>query len=166
MRHCNIEIQYRKVLIMEGQSPVLSYISVQISATLMLHSHTLPVPTPIPTVVPHTAECDGRYSDGIHNTFFPSCWTHVLSVLRPTPRRRPRSDSVKAVPLEIVELSIAKVPISVRRQELVESNDRVLIALPTLSVCMHAPLLASHTLIVLSFDADASLVESCEKATE
>jgi hypothetical protein len=38
--------------------------------------------------------------------------------------------------------------------------------LPTLSVCRHAPLLASQILTVLSLDADASLVESCEKATE
>jgi hypothetical protein len=35
-----------------------------------------------------------------------------------------------------------------------------------LSVCRHAPLLASHTLTVLSCDADASLLESCEKATD
>lgn len=33
-------------------------------------------------------------------------------------------------------------------------------------VCRHAPLLASHSLIVLSSDADASLVESCEKVTK
>ncbi|KAF2626091.1 hypothetical protein BU25DRAFT_472279 [Macroventuria anomochaeta] len=35
-----------------------------------------------------------------------------------------------------------------------------------LSVCRHAPLPVSHTLTVLSYDADASLLESCEKATE
>jgi hypothetical protein len=35
-----------------------------------------------------------------------------------------------------------------------------------LSVCRHAPLLASHILTVLSLDAEASRVESCEKATE
>jgi hypothetical protein len=33
-------------------------------------------------------------------------------------------------------------------------------------VCRHAPLLASYILTVLSKDADASWVESCEKATE
>ena len=38
--------------------------------------------------------------------------------------------------------------------------------LPTLSVCRHAPLLASQILTVVSHDADASLVESCEKATD
>ena len=35
-----------------------------------------------------------------------------------------------------------------------------------LRVCKHAPLLASHSLTVSSYDADASLVESCEKATD
>jgi hypothetical protein len=35
-----------------------------------------------------------------------------------------------------------------------------------LSVCKHSPLLASHTLTVLSYDADASLLESCEEATD
>jgi hypothetical protein len=34
------------------------------------------------------------------------------------------------------------------------------------SVCRHAPLLASQILTVLSQDADASRVKSCEKATE
>ena len=39
-------------------------------------------------------------------------------------------------------------------------------ALLILSVCRHSPLLASQTLTVLSFDADASRAESCEKATD
>src|SRR5271170_2499972 len=39
-------------------------------------------------------------------------------------------------------------------------------ALPIPSVCRHSPLLASQILTVLSPDADASHVESCEKATE
>jgi hypothetical protein len=38
--------------------------------------------------------------------------------------------------------------------------------MPTWSVCRHAPLLASQILTVLSRDADASLAELCEKATE
>ena len=39
-------------------------------------------------------------------------------------------------------------------------------ALPTSTVCRHAPLRASQILTVPSPDADASRVESCEKATE
>jgi hypothetical protein len=35
-----------------------------------------------------------------------------------------------------------------------------------LSVCRHAPLLASHILTILSLDADAGLLESGEKAIE
>jgi hypothetical protein len=145
---------------------MLFYIYVRTSVGLMLHSHTLPVPTPIPTVVPYTVEHDGRYSDGTHSMFFPLCWIHVLFVLRLGPTHRARSGSAIAVSLEILELSIAKVPISVKIQELVESKNKLLRVWSTLTVCMHVPLLASHTLTVLSSDADASLVESCEKATE
>src|SRR2546423_11603005 len=39
-------------------------------------------------------------------------------------------------------------------------------ALPISSVCRHLPLRASQILTVLSPDADASRVKSCEKATE
>src|SRR5277367_4424154 len=39
-------------------------------------------------------------------------------------------------------------------------------ALPIPSVCRHSPLLASQILTVSSLDADASRVESCEKATD
>lgn len=35
-----------------------------------------------------------------------------------------------------------------------------------MNVCRHAPLLKSQILTVLSRDADASLIESCEKATD
>src|SRR5437764_755375 len=38
--------------------------------------------------------------------------------------------------------------------------------LPVLSVWRHSPLLTSQILTVLSSDADASRVESCEKATD
>jgi hypothetical protein len=48
----------------------------------------------------------------------------------------------------------------------VESKDKRRRVLITLSVCRHAPLFVSHILTVLSLDADASRVESCEKATE
>jgi hypothetical protein len=132
----------------------------------MLHSYTLPDLTPILTVVLHTAERNGRYLDSIHNVFFPSCWIYVLSVLRPTPRHRARSGSIIAVLLEVVKLSIAKVPILVRRQESVELKDTSLRLLPTFKVYRHALLLVSYTLTVLSYDADASLVKSCKKATE
>src|SRR5579859_7207628 len=39
-------------------------------------------------------------------------------------------------------------------------------ALPIPSVCRHSPLLVSQILTVLSPDADASRVESCEKTTD
>src|SRR2546423_8058896 len=39
-------------------------------------------------------------------------------------------------------------------------------ALPISSVCRYSPLLTSQILTVLSYDADASRAESCEKATE
>jgi hypothetical protein len=48
----------------------------------------------------------------------------------------------------------------------VASNDISLSTLPTSSVWRQSPLLASQILIVLSSDADASRVESCEKATD
>ena len=51
-----------------------------------LQVHTLPDPTPIPTVFPHTAKHDGRYSDGIHKTFVLSYLIHKLSELRLVPR--------------------------------------------------------------------------------
>jgi hypothetical protein len=48
----------------------------------------------------------------------------------------------------------------------VVSNDILKGALPILSVCRHLSLLASQILIVLSYNADASRVESGEKATD
>jgi hypothetical protein len=68
--------------------------------------------------------------------------------------------------LEVSEQCMAIEPILEGRTESAESNDRLQRALPMLSVCKHSPLLASHTLTVLSYDADASLLESCEKATD
>ena len=53
---------------------------------LTLQVHTLPVATPIPILFPHTAEHDGRYSDGIHNKFLPPYLIHMLSELRLVPR--------------------------------------------------------------------------------
>ena len=47
-----------------------------------MHVHTLPDPTPIATVVPHTDEHDGRYSDGIQSMSLFACLIHVLSELR------------------------------------------------------------------------------------
>jgi hypothetical protein len=41
--------------------------------------HTLPVPAPTPTLFLHTAEHDGRYSDGIHNKFLPLYLIHMPS---------------------------------------------------------------------------------------
>src|SRR5262245_9998390 len=57
------------------------------------------------------------------------------------------------------------VPISVLRHESELSNEIRKSVLPTSSVWRHLPLLASQILTVLSSDADASRVESCEKAT-
>ena len=51
-------------------------------------------------------------------------------------------------------------------QELAGLKDRLVIVFPTLKFCRHSPLLVSHSLTVLSYDADASRVESCEKATD
>ena len=50
--------------------------------TSIVQVHTLPVPTPIATVVPRTDEHDGRYSDGIQSIFSLACLIHVLSELR------------------------------------------------------------------------------------
>jgi hypothetical protein len=47
----------------------------------------------------------------------------------------------------------------------VVSTDMFESVLPIPSVCRHSPLLVSQILIVLSCDADASRVESCEKET-
>jgi hypothetical protein len=61
---------------------------------------------------------------------------------------------------------MANFPISVEMQEPAGTKDRLVVVFPTLKVCKHSPLLASHSLTVLSHDADASRVELCEKATE
>ena len=50
-----------------------------------LHIHTLPDPTPMPTVFPDIAEHDGRYSDGNHIKFLDPCFIQVLSALRAIP---------------------------------------------------------------------------------
>ena len=50
--------------------------------TSIVQVHTLPVPTPIATVVPRTDEHHGRYSDGIQSMLLLACLIHVLSELR------------------------------------------------------------------------------------
>lgn len=54
--------------------------------TSIVQVHTLPLPTPIATVVPRTDQHDGRYSDGIQSMFLSLCLIHVLSELRLVPR--------------------------------------------------------------------------------
>jgi len=53
-----------------------------------------------------------------------------------------------------------KVPISVRREELVVSNARYVTTRPISSVAVQVPVAASQSLIVLSPDAEASVFES------
>jgi hypothetical protein len=132
----------------------------------MLQIHTLPDPTPTPTIVPLTDECDGRYSDGTHSKLLPACWIHIRSELKPVPTCKGRAGSSRSVMLDFSKLWVSMDLIAVRRRELLRSNDKRKRPLPTSSVCTHAPLLASQILTVLSSDADASRVESCEKATE
>jgi hypothetical protein len=132
----------------------------------ILQVHTLPDPTPIATVIPRTDEHDGRYSDGIQSIFSLACMIHVSSELRLVPRYRGGTGSAAVVRPNILGTSMTIVPLLVKRQESVEPKERTLEILPVLKMCRHAPLLSSHSLTVLSLDADASLVESCEKATE
>jgi hypothetical protein len=49
------------------------------------HNHTFPEPVPIAIAVPDTAEQDGRYSEGSHNSSFELYVVHTLSPLKPTP---------------------------------------------------------------------------------
>ena len=62
--------------------------------------------------------------------------------------------------LETSGALIATVPASVKRDDPVGSNDKFQIARSVLSVCKHSPLLEFQILMVLSFEADASRVES------
>jgi hypothetical protein len=112
--------------IIEGDellSTILLRTHVGVSGSI-LQVHTLPDPTPMPTEFPHTAEHDGRYSDGIHNMFLPSYFIHMPSELRLVPRYMGRLGSTTAASLEVPELCIAIVPISVQRRELMESKHR------------------------------------------
>ena len=131
-----------------------------------LQIHTLPDETPMATLLPNALEHDGRYSEGSQSIFLLLYMIHVLSSLTPPPWNWACRGSAGLVALESDDGLIAIVLESVRRYELVGSNDIFLGILPTRSVCRHAPLLVSQILTVLSNDADASRVESCEKATE
>jgi hypothetical protein len=68
--------------------------------------------------------------------------------------------------LRISEEPIAIEPKSVLRHEPVELKDNLSTPWPVLIILRYTPLLACHTRMVLSLDADASRVESCENATE
>ena len=83
---------------------ILCYEQIRACARSILQVHTLPVPTPIPTMVPHVDEHDGRYSDGTHSMFFPSCLIHALSELRLVLRYRGRPGSAIGAMLDVSEL--------------------------------------------------------------
>lgn len=93
--------------------------------------------------------------------------THLQSELIPAPWYCNSNVvvSMRSVVCEL-EIEIEIVLFSVWSKALVESKDRRRKNVPTSKVCRHFPLLASHILIVLSPDVEASQVESCEKATE
>jgi hypothetical protein len=57
----------------------------QLLSAMKLQIHTLPDPTPIPTVFADTAEHDGRYSKGNHTTFSEPYFINAPSELNPPP---------------------------------------------------------------------------------
>jgi hypothetical protein len=63
-------------------------------------------------------------------------------------------------------LSTLILPLFIRRFESILSNDKLLIIVLTTTVWWREPVLVSQILTALSSDADASSLESCEKATE
>lgn len=129
--------------------------------------YTLPNPTPKPIVVPNMAEQDGRYSEASRTKLSKLYIIHTPSGLKATPPYRGFWEFViLGLILTADDVSIAIVPISVRRYEPVVSNDIWESALPIPSVWRQAPLPASQILTVSSSDADASRVKSWEKATE
>ena len=120
----------------------------------------------MPTVFLQTDEYNARYFNSTYSMFSPLYVIHILSELTPAPRNWGQSDCMMSNALEASNVLIAIEPISVQRKEPVELNESLKRGLPTRSVSRHAPLPASHILTVLSLDANASQVESCEKATE
>ena len=105
--------------------------------------------------------------------------THALSSLRPTPERLTSCERGLVIAFDASSAGVTveavggndrffsiKVPISVRREELIVSNARCVTTMPISSVAVQLLVAASQSLTVLSRDADASVFESWENATE
>jgi hypothetical protein len=113
-------------------------------------------------------EDTGRYSRGSHKGFSDFEVIHVPLGLMPYPSYRGDAGSIFVGPHlpETEDKDKQTVPISVSRYELVMSNDFTEVNLSTSRDCRHWPLLASHTLTVLSYEAEVRSLESWEMTTE
>lgn len=130
-----------------------------------MKNSTRPEEHPRHTVDNDEAVTPDRHSGGNHSTFSEFQVMHVPSELTPCPWHCGTSRSMLFVSSISETVDKEREPLSVSRHKLLMSNDFTM-TLPTFIAYRHWPLLASHTLTVRSYEAEARNLESGEKTTD